>query len=461
MNSVLSPDLGRLILEDFIKNSRSSIKAIVKALTNFEGDKNRQFHFFYTKNNVVKKIALTDEHFFIRSSFEYSNPQLTVEGLQGIIAARLLETCGNYFTSHGLHKITNDDVNEIRECLRKPSQGKAISFLLNTDDVEPDRYSINPLRESIVTTGQSAFPSASVTTNGLTLDEDFIKKYDGSLISLEEADLIRETIPLNPNNYMDMVDAVKYKQLENLSLELGIDLCLPSIRMPITSLKSEKKDDLLHYIISKSHKNYEYVSQIYAFMGRSMKKRTTLLTVPHSLKGYGSKRSVKGRLYFDGDKLARIKINYRTKTLYPNAIDPEDISIAKADDSFIIDGSRLSNYDFNGTPSSPQFFLYSLTSPEDAVIWHGIGEFGASELVKSYTTLRKACAINSFFQGITEKFRNVVNTSLQFNLIPEKLWFHPVYRNIDASIGCVEKLLDLIKIGMRMEHLPTNKYVRE
>jgi hypothetical protein len=82
----VSSDLGRLILEDFIKNSSSSIKAIVKALSNFEGDKNRQFHFFYTKHNDVKKIVLDDGHFFIRSSFEYSNPQLTVEGLQGIIA---------------------------------------------------------------------------------------------------------------------------------------------------------------------------------------------------------------------------------------------------------------------------------------------------------------------------------------------------------------------------------------
>jgi len=461
LNSVVSSDLGRLILEDFIKNSRSSIKALVKALSNFEGDKNRQFHFFYTKSNDVKKIVLDDGHFFIRSSFEYSNPQLTVEGLQGIIAARLLEVCGNYFVSYGLVEITRDDVDEIRESLRKPSHGKAVSFLLNTDDVEPDRYSINPLRESIVTTGQSAFPSASVTTNGLTLDEDFIKKYEGSLISLKEADLIRETIPLYPDNYMDMVDSVKYKQLENLSLAFGIDLCLPSIRMPITSLKNEKKDDLLHHIISESHRDYEHVSQIYKYMGRSMKKRTTLLTVPHSLKGYGSKRSVNGRLYFNDNKLNSIKVTYRTKSLYPNAIDPGDISIVKADDSFIIDGDRLSKYDFIETPSSPQFFLYSLASPEDAVIWHGIGAFGASELVKSYTTLRKACTTHSVFQNLHEKYGYAKKCSLQFNLIPEKLWFHPVHRNIDASIGCVKNILDLVKIGMRMNYLPTTKYIRE
>ena len=461
MSSTVSSDLGRLILEDFIDHSRSSIEEIAKALSSFEGDKDRQHPLFYIENNTIRKQMLSGGHFFIRASFEYSNPQLTVEGLQGIIAARLLETCGNYFSMYGLDEITRDEIDEIRESLRKPSQGKAVSFLLNTDDVEPDRYSINPLRRSIVDTGQSAFPSASVTTNGLVLDEDFIKKYEGSLISLEEANLIREAILLHPNSYMDMVDTVKYGQLETFSESLGIDLGLPSMRMPLTSLKNEENDDPLHYIISESHKDYEHVSQVYKCMGRSMKKRTTLLTVPHSDKGYGSKRIVNGRLYFDDNRLDRVKVKYRTKTLYPNAVDPEDISIAEADDSLILEGIRLNNYDFDETPSSPQFFLYSLLSPEDAVIWHGIGAFGASELVKSYTTLRKACATNSVFRGFTEKFRNVVKPSLQFNLIPEKLWFHPVHRNIDASIGCVEKLQDLIKIGMRMEHLPTDKYVRK
>ena len=461
MNSTVSIDLGGMVLEDFIKNSTSSIEVIVESLSRFKGDTRRRFTFFHVKNDAVVKTVLDGGHFFIRASFEYANPQLTVEGLQGIIAARLLEACGNYFEMYGLREITKDDIDEIRQYLRKPSQGKAVSFLLNTDDVEPDRYSINPLRRSIVSTGQSAFPSASVTAQGLTLDRDFIKKYEGSLISLEEAELIRETITLHPDNYMDMVDAVKYKQLATLSEDLGIDLCLPSIRMPISSLENEEKDDLLHYIISESHKDYGSVSRIYECMGRSMKKRTTLLTIPHSKKGYGSKRIVSGRMYFTDDKLDGVKVEYKTKTLYPNAIDPNDISVAEASDSFIVDGSKLNNYDFNETPSSPQFFLYSLVSPEDAVIWHGIGAFGASELVKSYTTLRSACTTNSVFRNLHEKFGYFAKVSLQFNLIPEKLWFHPIYRNIDASVGCVEKLDDLIKIGMRLEYLQTDKYVRE
>ena len=67
-------------------------------------------------------------------------------------------------------------------------------FLLNTDDVEPDRYSMNPLKQSIVESGQSAFPAANVKTDQLKIDEAYLKKYDGSLISQKEAALITEML---------------------------------------------------------------------------------------------------------------------------------------------------------------------------------------------------------------------------------------------------------------------------
>ena len=63
-------------------------------------------------------------------------------------------------------------------------------------------------------------------------------------------------------------------------------------------------------------------------MGRSMKNLTTLLTVPHSIRGYGSKRAARGRIYFEGTKLKSIRVDYRTTLLYPNAIDPADVSVA-------------------------------------------------------------------------------------------------------------------------------------
>ena len=46
---------------------------------------------------------------------------------------------------------------------------------------------------------------------------------------------------------------------------------------------------------------------------------------------------------------------------------------------------------------------------------------------------------------------------LQFNLAPEGMWSHPVHRNIDASIGSVENLADLVHRGMRLEYLSAFK----
>jgi hypothetical protein len=196
-------------------------------------------------------------------------------------------------------------------------------------------------------------------------------------------------------------------------------------------------------------------------MGRSMKNLTTLLTFPHSEKGFASKRAARGRIYFDGMKLKSVKVDYRTALLYPNAIDPGDVSVVRADDSFNIEGDKLANYSFKETPSSPQFFLYSLGSPENAVLWHGIGAFGASELLKSYTTVRLACAKDLLIKGLNEKYHTNTKLPLQFNLVPKYMWFHPVHRNIDASIGCVESLKDLASLGMTMEHLPTDQYIRK
>ena len=206
--------------------------------------------------------------------------------------------------------------------------------------------------------------------------------------------------------------------------------------------------------------DYQSIECVYKCMGRSVKNLTTLLTVPHSKKGFGSKRAARGRIYFEGSKLKSVKVDYRTVALYPNAIDPNDVSVAKAEDSFTVEGDKLANYSFKDTPSSPQFFLYSLASPEDAVLWHGIGAFGASELLKSYVTTRLACARDLLIGGLTEKFGITAKVPLQFNLVPKYTWFHPTHRNIDASIGCIEDLKFLADVGMKMEYLSTEKYIR-
>jgi hypothetical protein len=231
--------------------------------------------------------------------------------------------------------------------------------------------------------------------------------------------------------------------------------------MPLTILEKESTEGLLHYIIREAHSDYQSVEHVYKCMGRSMKNLTTLLTVPHSKSGYGSKRAARGRIYFDETKLKSVKVDYRTTLLYPNAIDPTDVSVAKGDDSFVVEGNKLMNYDFKETPSSPQFFLYSLASPENAVLWHGIGAFGASELLKSYTTTRLACATNSLIKNLSERYGVTTRIPLQFNLVPKYMWFHPIYRNIDASIGCIENLKFLAELGMKMEHLPSDQYIRK
>jgi hypothetical protein len=126
----------------------------------------------------------------------------------------------------------------------------------------------------------------------------------------------------------------------------------------------------------------------------------------------------------------------------------------------MVDGEKFVNYSYKDTPSSPQFFLYSLASPEDAVLWHGIGAFGASELLKSYTTIRVACAKDLLIKGLKEKYGILYGIPLQYNLMPGHMWVHPVHRNIDASIGCVENHKDMADQGMRVERLQTEKYIR-
>jgi hypothetical protein len=453
-------ELARMIVEDFLKSSWSCIEALVGELATFRPDAGRKIRFFHFRNGRKDEATFDSGHFFLRASVEYSNPQLTVEEVQGIIAARLLEVCGNHFYYYGLHTVDYKDVDEICRMLSDPSQGVIVPFLLNTDEIEPDRYSMNPLKESILNSGQSAFPCATVKTGTLEIDKNFVQKYEGSLICNDEIDLISRHLKTCNNSYVDMVDAVKYEQLEKLSQAFGINLTIYSMRMPLTVLGKEKPDGMLHHIIRETHSGYESIECVYKCMGRSMKNLTTLLTVPHSSKGYASKRAVRGRIYFDGAKLKSIKVNYKTAPLYPNAIDPGDVSVAKAEDTFNVEGNKLVNYDFKETPSSPQFFLYSLASPENAVLWHGIGAFGASELLKSYATTRVACAKDLIVKGLSEKHGVATKIPLQFNLVPRHMWFHPVHRNIDASIGCVQNMKDLADLGMKMEHLQTGQYIR-
>ena len=455
----MSSNLGRIILKDFLENSRPCIQAVVEGLRQFRLGKRKEVHLFEVMKDQVKDTIFHGDSFFLRSSVEYSNPQLTLEEVQGIIAARLIEVCGKYFYLHKLLDASREDMAEMCEMLEDPATDRIFPFLLNTDAVEPDRYSVNPLKESIVESGQSAFPSAFVKTDGLAIDEKFLRKYEGSLISRSEVERVEYYLTNCRNSYVNMVDSVKQEHLKMLSESFGIDLSLPIMRMPLEILKKENPNGLLHRIIGETHRDYESIEHVYNCMGRSMKNRTTLLTVPHSKKGFGSKRAARGKIHFDGKRLRSIQVNYQTAPLYPNDIDPKDISIAEAEDQFTVEGDKLINYDFKETPSSPQFVLYSLGSPEDATIWHGIGESGAIQLVKSYTSVHVACVKDAMIKDLA-KYGIAPKIPLQFNLVPEKMWTHPVHRNIDASVGSVRNLEDLARMGMRVECLSTYGYAR-
>jgi hypothetical protein len=451
-------DYCGLLLRDFLKNSFSTVKVLVERLTSFKNQKlSRKVTLFHYVNGQKMSIAFEDDRFFLRGSVEYTNPQLTVEEVQGIIGTRMLEVCANYFDKYGLHEPNGGDVSVLCELLKKPPEGYIVPFLLNTDDVEADRYSMNPLKNSIVESGQSAFPAANVKTDQLKVDEGFVKKYDGTLISKKEAELIAQSLQDSNGSYLDLVDSIKYIQIKELSEFFGMNLSLYTLRMPLSTLKAEEKGGVLHYIIGESHRDYESVNEAYSCMGRSMSNRTTMLTVPHSKKGYGSKRAARGKLHFEGNKLLDVTVKYKTTKLYPNAMDTEDVAVAVADDSFTVTGEKLADYSFAKTPSSPQFFLYSMGSPENAAVWHGVGAFASPQLLQSYSSARNACKEGRLIKNLSEKYHIKVGVPLQFNLAPEGMWSHPVHRNIDASIGSVEDLPDLAHRGMRLEYLSAFK----
>lgn len=448
-------DLSRILVENFLKSSWGCcITPIVEKLATWNPDSNvKPVSFFKFKGNQCVDSTFDGLHFFLRSSVEYSNPQVTLEEVQGIIAARLLEVCGNYFHEKGLREPDEGDFQELCERLWKPSQGLIVAFLLNTDDIEADRYSMNPLKQSIVESGQSAFPAATVKTDSLKIDPQFLNKYENKLISRKETELITAHLEDSNGSYMDFSDSVKYDQLETLSEVFRMDLSLPLLRMPLTTLQAENKTGLLHHIISETHKDLESVKEAYECMGRSITKRTTLMTVPHSQFGYGSKRAARGKLHFGKNALESVTIKYKTTRLYPNAIDPSDIAIAKANDKFTVAGQKLADYIFAETPSSPQFFLYALGSPENAALWHGVGAFAAPKLLQSYSSVRAYCREGRMIKDI-QKYGVRTEVPMQLNLMPATMWGHPIYRNIDASIGCVENMMDLVRKGVKIEHLP-------
>jgi hypothetical protein len=443
------PDNCYSLVKSFLAKSMPAAKALAEGALKHKQEKTSQkvtlFRFVDGKKTCIQ---FEEDHFYLRVSVEYTDPQLTAEEIQGIIGTRLLQTCANYCLETEIkHEPTEDDIRSLCEELKKPPRGYVVPFLLNTDDVEADRYSINPLRQSIIESGQSAVPAANMKTDQLKIDKTFVEKYEGTLISKNDIEIINEELQ-RTDSYMDFVDAVKFRQLEELSKVFGLNLS----RMPLSTLQAEKKGDILHYIIGQAHQSYQSIEQAYNCMGRSMTKRTTMLTVPHSKKGYGSKRAAHGKLHFDENKFLNVTVKYKDTALYPNGIDPKDVSTTQCEDAFAVESEKLADYSYAETPSSPQFFLYALASPEDAAVWHGVGKFAAPQLLQTYISAHKACNDGLLIPGLAEKFGLRCKIPLQFNLVPDGMWRNPARQNIDASVDTIN-VNDLVGMGMWIEHL--------
>jgi hypothetical protein len=75
----MSVDLSRIIIMDFLKSSWSCVEAIVRELSTFKEERRASVPFFCFKDGQRIDVNMEGSHFFLRSSVEYSNPQLTVE----------------------------------------------------------------------------------------------------------------------------------------------------------------------------------------------------------------------------------------------------------------------------------------------------------------------------------------------------------------------------------------------
>lgn len=448
------------LVAHFVEESRGAIRHLYLAARAHKGTDELQPDFYTFNKHQKKSFDAPAGCYFLRTSTEYSNPQLALFDLQGILTSRLLESTACFMLAHETPEIKQQDYAEIVERLALPPSGLITPFLLNTDESEPDRYSMNPFRDSIVTSGQSAFPSYNVRMNGLKLDPNFVSKYKDTLITEQEAAWIEDArLQFSSDLYIDFIDSVKYDQLQNLSEQTGIHLTIPAMRMPLTRMKDSVYGPHLKRIIEREHQDYETLRRLYRLIGRNIRKhKTLLLTVPHSSSGLGSKKAGRGRLILEGEKFTGITVQYTTTPLYPNEIDPSDPATAQADEEVYVESSRILDYDYEVTPSSMQFAIYGMLSPEDAAIWHGIGEFQGEEVVKSYISVHEACVTEQLFSEMPIPCRG---TPSQFDLDGANLMRHPNHGNTDASIGTVPDLGALITKTTRLDVLPVENYIRK
>lgn len=437
------PETALVLLSEFFRRSRASAEALAHGIAAGTGRKRPDVPMYRFESGRKVVFRAPGTAFLLRTSVEYANPQLTLEELQGILLARLLEASGTFLANHPGREPGTTDLVEMRESLRRSPAGPVVPFLMNVDDIEPDRYSVNPLRRSIVASGQSGFAVSNVRTEGLAIDDAFVRKYSGSLIATADLkDLTEQLERGREGRYVDLVDATKYVQLDRVGNEIGIDLSIPALRMPLEPLATETQSGPLHRLISAAHATPDALGRVYRVFGHELGRPSTLLpAVPHAPGGAASKRIARGTVLRDNGRLEGVSVRYTPGTLYPNEIDRRDVARAEATATVEVSWDRLRHFDFRETPASPQFALYMLLSPEDGAIWHGVGRYAGSQVVRSYTAARSACRDGEPFEGVSLECSP---DPRQWDLVADTMLRHPVYRNIDASVSCVSRLSELL-----------------
>ena len=440
------------ILEQFHADSWSAVESLARTLEGPTSSRTGSTELFRFRGGTREAVRASPKSFLLRTSVEYANPQLTLEELQGILLARLLEVSAPFARDHAGQRPGPADLGEMAARLREPPGPDVIPFVLNVDDIEPDRYSVNPMRTSIVATGQSARAVADTQLHGLALDVPFLERYRGRLVTDADATLLQEELGAHPNaSYLDLVDRVKYRQLEQTGAGLGLDLSIPALRMPLTTLREESPTGTIHRLVSAAHRDVPTLRRVYALFGREFGRRKTLLpAVPHGPEKVASKRLVRGKVIVTEDRIDRIDVRYGSGPLYPNEIDKGDIAAAAADVEFSVDPARLQEFDFRTTPASPQFAIYMLASPEDGAIWHGVGKYAGIQIVESYTAFHRACHVGEPFFGVPVRCRP---DPPQWDLVAESMLVHPKWGNIDASVTCVENLAERLPHHLKIRPL--------
>jgi hypothetical protein len=434
-----APMFRQELLSEFFHKSRPSIDALAEAIRVPGPSTKPATPMFRFEGDQARSFSYPPSAFLLRTSVEYANPQLTLEELQGILLSRLLEASSAFVANHPASTPGPSDLREMLVSLERPPRGPVVPFLLNVDDIEADRYSVNPLRRSIVESGQSGRAVADVRTDGLEVDSAFFRKYSRSLVAPQDLEDIEAHLHGGTSGrYVDFVDATKYEQLRRLSERWGIDLTIPALRMPLSTLAAETPSGSLHRLIAATHKNPESLARIYRLFGRNFDhNRTFLPAVLHGRDGSASKRIAKGQYLMRDGAPSSLRVTYSSGPLYPNEVDREDVAQARATATVEASWEELANFDYRKTPASPQFALYTLFSPAEGAIWHGVGTYAGSQIVRSYTALRHACGAAEPFEGV---FAGCRPDPLQFDLVAESMLRHPDFGNIDASVACVDDL---------------------